>query len=136
MRGRGEYWHLPLGGTREMGSHKGYGLALMSEVLGTMLSGALPSMVDREGGSKHSFAAYNIAAFTDVDDFKEKMDRMLKLLRETPPAPGHDRVLYPGLSEYEEIQDRRENGIPLHKEVIEWFDDICSELSIPRLRMM
>ena len=89
VRGRGEYWHLPLGGTREMGSHKGYGLALMSEVLGTMLSrSALPSMVDREGGSKHSFAAYNIAAFTDVDDFKEKMDRMLKLLKETPPAPG------------------------------------------------
>ena len=100
----------------------------MSEVLGTMLSGALPSMVDRDGGSKHSFAAYNIAAFTDVDDFKEKMDRMLKLLKETPPAPGHDRVLYPGLSEHEEIEDRRANGIPLHKEVIEWFDDICSEL--------
>ena len=135
VRDRGEYWHLPLGGTREMGSHKGYGLALMSEVLGTMLSGALPSMVDREGGSKHSFAAYNIAAFTDVDEFKEKMDRMLRLLKETPPAPGHDRVLYPGLSEHEEIEDRRANGIPLHKEVIEWFDDICSELSIPRLRV-
>ena len=115
---------------------RGYGLALMSEVLGTMLSGALPSMVDSDGGSKQSFAAYNIAAFTDVDEFKEKMDRMLRLLKETPPAPGHDRVLYPGLSEYEEIQDRRENGIPLHKEVIEWFDDICSELSVPRLRVL
>ena len=133
---RGGYWHLPLGGTREMGSHKGYGLALMSEVLGTMLSGVLPTMVDREGGSKHSFAAFNIAAFTDVDDFKDRMDRMLQLLRETPPAPGHDRVLYPGMSEHEEIQDRRANGIPLHNEVIEWFDDICSELSIPRLRTM
>ncbi len=133
---RGDYWHLPMGGTRELGSHKGYGLALMSEVLGTMLSGALPSMVDPDGGSKHSFAAFNIAAFTDVDAFKERMDRMLQLLRETPPAPGHERVLYPGLSEHEEMQDRRANGIPLHSEVIEWFEDICGELSIPALRTM
>ncbi|MDA0770071.1 MAG: Ldh family oxidoreductase [Chloroflexi bacterium] len=133
---RGTYYHLPLGGTRELGSHKGYGLALMTEVLGTMLSGVLPNMVDLSGGSKHSFTAYNIAAFTDVDEFKEKMDRMLQTLRDTKPAPGHDRVLYPGLSEYEEEQDRRANGIPLHKEVIEWFGDICGELSIPMLRTM
>lgn len=133
---RGTYYHLPLGGTRELGSHKGYGLALMTEVLGTMLSGVLPNMVDLSGGSKHSFTAYKIAAFTDVDEFKEKMDRMLQTLRDTKPAPGHDRVLYPGLSEYEEEQDRRANGIPLHKEVIEWFGDICGELSIPMLRTM
>lgn len=134
--GRDGYFQLPLGGTREMGSHKGYGLGVLTEILGTMLSGVLPSMIDPDGGSKHSFAAYNIAAFTDVDEFKEKMDRMLQTLRDTPPAPGYDRVLYPGLSEYEEEQDRRANGIPLHKEVVEWFSDICGELSIPMLRTM
>ena len=133
---KGTYFHLPLGGTREMGSHKGYGLAMMTEILGTFLSGVVPTVLDMDGGSKHSFTAYNIAAFTDVDDFKVKMDRMLQMLRDTPPAPGHDRVLYPGLSEYEEEQDRSVNGIPLHKEVIEWFSDICGELSIPRLRTM
>jgi LDH2 family malate/lactate/ureidoglycolate dehydrogenase len=136
VRERGQYYQLPLGGTRELGSHKGYGFAMLTEIMGTMLSGVLPTMVDPNGGSKHSFTAYNIAAFTDVDQFKEKMDRMLKMLRETPPAPGHARVLYPGLSEYEEIQDRRAHGIPLHKEVIEWFNDITSELSLPRLRTM
>lgn len=133
---RSDKWQLPLGGTRELGSHKGYGFAIMTEILGTMLSGVLPNMIDQSHGSKHSFAAYNIAAFTDVDEFKEKMDRMLAMLRDTPPAPGFDRVLYPGLSEYEEEQDRRANGIPLHKEVIEWFEDICSELTIPHLRVM
>ena len=87
------------------------------------------------GSSKHYFSAYNIAAFTDVDQFKDNMDKMLRTLRDTRPAAGHDRVLYPGLSEYEEEQDRRANGIPLHKEVIEWFEDITSELpGVPRLR--
>ena len=37
---------LPLGGTREQGSHKGFGLGLMVEMLTTMLSGSVPSMLE------------------------------------------------------------------------------------------
>ena len=136
VRERGQYHQLPLGGTREQGSHKGYGFALMAEVLGTMLGGVLPSMVDSTTGSRHHFAAYNIASFTDLKTFKDNMDQMLETLRETKPAPGHERVLYPGLSEYEEEQDRRANGIPLHEEVIRWFDTITGELSLPPLKTM
>ena len=33
VRPRGQYFQLPLGGTRELGSHKGYGLALMVETM-------------------------------------------------------------------------------------------------------
>jgi LDH2 family malate/lactate/ureidoglycolate dehydrogenase len=105
-----------------------------------MLSGVLPPMVAGRGmggvGSRHYFSAYSIEAFTDLDTFKDNMDQMLQTLKETKPAPGHDRVLYAGLSEYEEEQDRRANGIPLHKEVIQWFEDITGELSIPRLKTM
>jgi L-2-hydroxycarboxylate dehydrogenase (NAD+) len=130
---RGQFWHLPLGGTREQGSHKGYGFALMVEILGSMLSGALPCMLDASAGYKHYFAAYNISAFVDPDWFKDTMDRMLQTLRTTKPARGHDRVLYPGLSEYEEEQERRAHGIPLHKEVIEWFAGVTKELGVPPL---
>ncbi len=136
VRERGQYYQLPLGGSREQGSHKGYGFAMMSEIMGTMLSGTLPTMLAPGGGSSHYFAAYNIEAFTDLDAFKENMDQMLRTLRDTKPAPGHDRVIYPGVSEYEEEQDRRANGIPLHKEVMEWFQDITSELSLPMLKTM
>ena len=59
------------------------------------------------------------------------MDEFLRTLKSTPPAPGHERVMVPGQPEWEAEQDRRANGIPLHKEVIEWFKGICSELSIP-----
>ncbi len=136
VRERGEYLQLPLGGTREQGSHKGYGFSLMSEVLASALSGAPSSMVDHGGASHHYFAAYNIAAFTDLDTFQDNKDKMLRMLQDTKPAPGHERVIYPGLSEYEEEQERRANGIPLHKEVIEWFGDITSELSLPALKTM
>jgi L-2-hydroxycarboxylate dehydrogenase (NAD+) len=133
---RGEFNQLPLGGTREQGSHKGYGLAMMVEVLCTMLSGGVPMMLDSGSGAKHYFAAYNIEAFTDLDEFKEMMDQTLQTLMETPPADGEERVIYPGLPEHEHEVDRKANGIPLHTEVIEWFDLITNELGIASLDRM
>jgi L-2-hydroxycarboxylate dehydrogenase (NAD+) len=130
---RDDFFQAPLGGTREQGSHKGYGFAMMAEVLSTVLSGALPTMLVPGSGSKNHFAAYDIEAFTDVEQFKDTMDEMLKTLRTAAPAPGHDRVLYPGLSEAEEVQKRRATGIPLHKEVLEWFAACTKELGIAPL---
>lgn len=128
---------LPVGSTREMSSHKGYGFGLMAEVFTAMLTDCIPGILMSQsamGASHHMFAAFNISSFTDLDLYKDNMDKFLKALRETKPAKGHDRVLYPGLSEYEEDQDRRANGIPLHREVVEWFESITNELSIPALK--
>jgi L-2-hydroxycarboxylate dehydrogenase (NAD+) len=133
---RDDIYQLPLGGTREQGSHKGYGFALMAEVLSTILSGALPTMLMPGSGSKNHFAAYHVAAFTDLEQFKDTMDAMLKTLRTAQPAPGEERVLYPGLSEAEALQHRRAHGIPLHREVVEWFAECTTELGIPRLETL
>lgn len=133
---RGQFSQLPLGSTREMGSHKGYGLALMNEVLSSVLGSALPSMLDRESGSKQFLAAYDISAFCDVDEFKDSLEAMLQELLDTPPAPGQDRVVYPGVLEQEELEERTAHGIPLHPEVIDWFNATCDDLGIARLEVM
>jgi L-2-hydroxycarboxylate dehydrogenase (NAD+) len=125
---------LPLGGTREQGSHKGYGLALMVEVLTSVLSGSIPTMVDDvRPMCHHHFAAYDVAAFVELAEFKATMDRMLQTLTATPPSPGHDRVIYPGVLEHETELERRANGIPLHREVVDWFNRCTEELGLARL---
>ena len=91
-------------------------------------------MLDPASGSKNQFAAYDIKAFTDLDRFKDTMDEMLRTLRTAAPAPGQERVLYPGLSEAEEVEHRRAHGIPLHREVIEWFGECTAEMGLPPLR--
>jgi L-2-hydroxycarboxylate dehydrogenase (NAD+) len=93
-------------------------------------------MLAQGSGSKKQFAAYNIAAFTDVERFKDTMDEMLKTLRTAPPAPGQERVLYPGLSEAEELEHRRAKGIPLHKEVLQWFGECTGEMGLAPLTPM
>ena len=125
-----EYMILPLGGTREIGSHKGYSLAVMIEVLCGVLSGG-GAGPHRRGGASHHFLAYKIDAFTDVDGFKDDLDAYMKTLRESTPAPGHDRVMYAGLPEHEEEIERLRHGIPYHPEVIEWFRGITAEFELP-----
>ncbi|MSQ08712.1 MAG: Ldh family oxidoreductase [Dehalococcoidia bacterium] len=127
-----ETWMLPLGATRELGSHKGYGLGVIAQVFSGIL--ATGAFGDYYGGQmSHFVAAYSIEAFTDTKKFKKDMDAFLRYLRETPPAPGQDRVYYAGLPEHEEEQVRRRDGIPLHREVVEWFDSITAELSLTPL---
>jgi LDH2 family malate/lactate/ureidoglycolate dehydrogenase len=129
--GRASSFLLPVGSTREMGSHKGYGLACIVDILGGILSGGGYGVNPGRPNFGHYVAAYSVEAFMDTAEFKRTMDEWIHMLEATPPAKGHDRVLYPGRLEAEEEHKRAVEGIPLHPEVIDWFKLICGELSIP-----
>lgn len=122
--------HLPLGSTRELGSHKGYGLGVTVEILCGPLSAAAGFNNGTAGRRAHFVQAWDIAGFCDVAEFKKDMDGLLRTLRQTKPAPGQERVLYAGLPEAETEADRTRHGIPLHPAVIDWFRSTCAELSI------
>ena len=106
-----DFLMLPLGGTREIGSHKGYSLAVIVDILAGVLSGTGAGFLHPSDVSHH-FTAWRIDAFRDVDAFKADMDGLLRGLRECPPAPGAERVLYAGLAESETLADRRERASP------------------------
>jgi LDH2 family malate/lactate/ureidoglycolate dehydrogenase len=122
---------LPLGGTHEQGSHKGYGLGVVVDVLCGVLSGAGVAVGQGLGGQVgHFFAALRVDLLRPIDAFKSAMDEYLEALRETPAAPGHDRVYYAGLMEHEAEAERRRDGIPLHREVVAYLDRLGAELGI------
>ncbi|MDG0866951.1 Ldh family oxidoreductase [Candidatus Lucifugimonas marina] len=125
----GEFYSLHIGGTRENGSHKGFGLALMNEIICNELSGFGSGPVHGNPGG-HFFQAYDIEAFTDTEKFLDDMDSLLQYIVDVPPAKGFERVLYAGLKEDEDEKDRLANGIPYHREVVEWFESYCAESGI------
>ena len=51
-------------------------------------------------------------------------------MRQTKPAPGEERVLYPGLIEHETEQERLANGIPLSSETVDWLRATSTELGL------
>ena len=51
-------------------------------------------------------------------------------------ADEADRDIYPGIMEYENEQERIENGIPLHKEVVDWFSSVSKSMNIDSVKLL
>lgn len=121
---------LPLGGTYEQGSHKGYGLAMLVDVL----CGALAEGIHRGGsvgGSVgHFFCAIDVEKLIPLDEFRSNMDQLIRLMRDTPRVDESEPVIYPGWKEHVARVDREANGIPLHPKVLEYLGGLCEELGV------
>ena len=125
-----EYMLLPLGSTREGGSHKGYSLGVWVDILGGLLNGSLAGALATRGKNNHYLSALKVEAFVDLAEFTAGMDAYLQELLELPPVAGQDRVVYAGLQSHEEAERRRKDGIPLHPEVVEWFQDASRKAGV------
>jgi L-2-hydroxycarboxylate dehydrogenase (NAD+) len=122
---------LPLGGTRESGSHKGYGLGILVEILCGVLSGTITALNAVQEPRGHFFGAINIASFRPVDTFKADMDRLIRELKSTPPVRGEERVYVAGEIEFESARERAERGIPLINSVVKGLQEVGEQLSVP-----
>ena len=105
---------MPLGG------YKGSGLAMMAEILCAVLGGG--AMATELGGIRfrgkpvrvsQMFMAIDIARFLPLDEFRARMDRLVRLMKSTPPAKGYSEVLVAGDPEWRMEEERRKNGIPV-----------------------
>lgn len=114
---------LPIGGSEEIsGSHKGYGLSVMVELLsaalqkGSFLSGLHGT--DDNGKPApyklgHFFLAINVDFFTDIADFKQTAGEILRQIKATQAAPGKKNIYVAGEKEYNSELIVRQQGIPL-----------------------
>jgi len=133
----GEGGQAPLGGTAEMSSHKGYGLALMVHILGGTLSGASfspirvktqkPSDPDRLG---HFFLAVDPKAFRAEGAFEDDLDAVIDVLHATQPVDAAQPVLVPGDPEAESRERRLREGIPMPASLLEKLRAICERSGV------
>jgi LDH2 family malate/lactate/ureidoglycolate dehydrogenase len=131
----------PLGGSRELGSHKGYGLGVMVDILSGVLSGGVyGDRLDRSGARErkesntgHCFAAIDVKRFRPLGDFTAAMDDMLQALNDTPRADGQERVYTAGEPEAETERQRRVHGIPVAPALVRQCNEIASEVDVSRL---
>jgi LDH2 family malate/lactate/ureidoglycolate dehydrogenase len=120
---------VPLGGdTETLSGYKGYGLAVMVDVLCAVLCGAPfgPGVADSEttsGRVSHFFGAIRIEAFREPGAFRQDMDRLLRQLEESPPAEGAERVYYAGLKEFEAEAESERRGVTLLRKT---YDQLCA----------
>ncbi|MEQ9426662.1 MAG: Ldh family oxidoreductase [Cyclobacteriaceae bacterium] len=135
---------LPLGGDREHGSHKGYALGAIVDILSGVLSGAnfgpwVPPFVAYSApsdnpvgeGLGHFFGAMRIDAFRPASDFKFQMDNWIDRFRNAKTAEIKNKVLIPGDPEREMEELRNKEGIPLIQPVIDDLEKLGAKFSVP-----
>jgi len=133
----------PLGGDREHGSHKGYGLGAVVDILSAVLSGAnygpwvppfvafidpAPNPVGE--GLGHFFGALRIDAFRDADEFKSHMDRWIERFRASETVDPSEKVLIPGDPERWMTENRLKNGIDLLDPVVEDLQQLGEKFNV------
>jgi len=122
---------LPLGGSRDNGSHKGYGLAVLVEILCGVLTGTVTALNADQDPRGHFFGAIRVDAFRPVAEFKKDMDRLIRELKSTPPIEGQRRVYVAGEIEFETAEERAERGIPLLPSVLKGLREVSEQLGLP-----
>ncbi len=114
----------PLGGTPELSSYKGYGLATMVEILCTTLTGALVAAIRNErqpDAPRHNVGHFCLAidpkSFRDEGEFERDMDELIEALHNTRRADPNQPVLVAGDPEQACFAKRSKEGIPVSDEL-------------------
>lgn len=111
------YRDQPRGALLSFGAHKGYGLALVCELLaGALLGGATawrPEM--RERGIVNSWLAFVLdpARFGDVGAFRAELAAVIADVKSSPPADPDNPVLIAGEKERITRARRLAHGVPV-----------------------
>jgi L-2-hydroxycarboxylate dehydrogenase (NAD+) len=134
---------LPLGGDREHGSHKGFILGSIVDILSAVLSGAnfgpwvppFVSFLDPDPnpvgvGIGHFFGALRIDAFRPASEFKTHMDIWIKRFRNAVTINETNKVIIPGDPERQMDQLRRKEGIPLLDTVVKDLQSLSEQYQV------
>jgi L-2-hydroxycarboxylate dehydrogenase (NAD+) len=135
---------LPLGGDREHGSHKGYGLGAVVDIFSGVLSGAnfgpwVPPFAtagfhdvtaEQVGkGTGHFLGAMRIDGFRPKEEFKSNMDKWIERFRSAKSIEG-ESVQIPGDQERKFKAERLAGGIPLNDKVVESLQELSERFGV------
>lgn len=97
--------------------HKGYGLAVMVDMLSTMLSGAcygtdigLFSKLEPEN-TGFCMILIDPEHFLPAEEFRARVDRYVRMMKESRKASGVEEIYLPGELEYRRMEANKKTGV-------------------------
>src|SRR5499433_2346771 len=128
----------PLGGAREVGGHKGYGLAVMVHILGGALSGASFSPIRNRTQKPsdphnigHFFLAIDPRAFRAEGEFENDLDQVIDVLHGAKRADSAQPVLVAGDPEMATRVERLRDGVPVPDDLMEQLHAVVRTAGVP-----
>lgn len=130
----------PLAGIGEdLAGYKGYGYATVVEILSAALQGGpfLKGLMGVSSDGKprpyhlgHFFIAIDVSAFTELESFKKTTGEILRALRASKKARGHDRIYTAGEKEYLAWLERKDRGVPINESLQKDIRQLIKELKL------
>jgi LDH2 family malate/lactate/ureidoglycolate dehydrogenase len=116
--------------------HKGFGLALIVDVLTGVLSGGafgsavrgLYADLSAPNDCAHFFLALDVSKFVGLEGFSTGVAELARQVLESPTAPGVDRVMLPGQPENERYATAVAEGIDIAPEVLTALQATAAEV--------
>ncbi len=110
----------PVGGSKELGGHKGYGLGVVAQILaGALAGGSFSPVRDRDLAPDapfnigHFFLALDPKRFRAQGEFEDDVDQVIDVLHASRPADPGQPVLVAGDPEAQTRERRLREGIPI-----------------------
>jgi LDH2 family malate/lactate/ureidoglycolate dehydrogenase len=128
----------PLGGPRELGGHKGYGLAVMVHILGGTLAGASFSPLRNQTQKPsdphnigHFFLAIDPRAFRAGGEFEEDLDQVIDVLHNAKRVDPNQPVLVAGDPEMATRAERLRDGVPVPDDLMDQLRAVAKNAEVP-----
>jgi LDH2 family malate/lactate/ureidoglycolate dehydrogenase len=129
---------LPIGG------YKGYGLSLVVGILAGTLNGAAmgSQVIDfnkdfvSTTNTGQAIAVIDPAAFGDIGEFKQNVDRLIQELRGAERMPGVDRIWLPGEQSHHKRIDHEARGVRLAPGLVKQLNELATERQIEPLQFL
>lgn len=134
---------LPLGSDRAHGSHKGFCLSSIVDILSAVVSGAnygpwappfvafLDPAENAPGqGLGHFLGAMRVDGFRPVEDYRQHIDNWVERFKQAVPVQENQPVVIPGEPEWEAEKKNQVQGIPIIQTVFEDLNELARKFRI------
>jgi len=119
---------LPLGGNL---GFKGYGLSVMIDVFGGMLSGFGICRTDLPPGTNGVWMyLVDVSAFTELEDYQALVSKYVAHIKSAQKLPGVDEILMPGEIELRRQDQRSAEGVDVPEETWRQIGELAERLGV------
>ncbi len=122
------------GSLAPVGGYKGFGMALMVEVLAGVLTGAQfgQNAGVTHGKEGHFFLALNPEAFMPLAEFRSRMDELLRWVKSGERIEGVEEIVVPGERGQRRAAELTAQGrAPLDPVAWRTLETVCTEVGVP-----
>jgi uncharacterized oxidoreductase len=127
----------PRGVFLPFGGHKGSGVALITEILGGLLSGnGLAKNWWNKGGHGINgvfLQAIAVEEFQPLDEFLDRVDELIAFIKSRKTAPGFKEILLPGEQGRRNEERQMKDGVEIDETTWKELSDLANEINVTHI---